>query len=67
MFVGNEGWSYSNIVKLPVERKLHQTFSLLGQPREKVKPLARFAGRGRIDRRFAGRHGGMEIFFRGRV
>jgi Xaa-Pro aminopeptidase len=40
LFVGNEGWSYSNIVKLGVERKLYQTFSLLGQPREKVKPLA---------------------------
>ena len=40
LFVGNEGWSYANIVKIPVDRKLHQTFSLLGQPREQVKPLA---------------------------
>ncbi len=40
LFVGNEGWSYSNIVKLAVDRRLHQTFSLLGQPREKVQPLA---------------------------
>ena len=40
LFVGNEGWSYSNIAQLPVKRQLYQTFSLLGQPREKVKPLA---------------------------
>jgi hypothetical protein len=40
LFIGNEGWSYSNIVSLAVRRQLYQTFSLLGQPREKVKPLA---------------------------
>ncbi len=40
LFVGNEGWSYSNIARIPIKRVLYQTFSLLGQPREKVKPLA---------------------------
>jgi Xaa-Pro aminopeptidase len=40
LFVGNEGWSYSNIARLPLIRELYQTFSLLGQPRETVKPLA---------------------------
>ena len=40
LFVGNEGMTYSNIARLKVERRLFQTFSLLGQPREKVRPLA---------------------------
>ena len=40
LFIGNEGWTYSNIVQIPIERVLYQTFSLLGQPREKVQPLA---------------------------
>ena len=40
LFMGNEGWSYSNYARLEVKRELYQTFSLLGQPREKVKPLA---------------------------
>lgn len=39
LLVGNEGMVYSKIAKLPVKRLLYQTFSLLGQPREKVKPL----------------------------
>jgi Xaa-Pro aminopeptidase len=41
LFVGNEGMTYSKVARLDVERRLYQTFSLLGQPREKAKPLAR--------------------------
>src|SRR5215212_9847713 len=40
LLVGNEGMSYSQIARLKVERRLYQSFSLLGQPREKVRPLA---------------------------
>lgn len=40
LLVGNEGMVYSRIARLPVERCLYQAFSLLGQPREKVRPLA---------------------------
>ena len=40
LFIGNEGWSYSNIARLAVERRLYQTFSLLGQPRSSSPPLA---------------------------
>ncbi len=40
LLVGNEGMVYSHIARLPVERCLYQAFSLLGQPREKVRPLA---------------------------
>jgi hypothetical protein len=37
LFVGNEGWGYSNIARLDIERRLCQTLSLQGQPREKVQ------------------------------
>jgi len=40
LFVGNEGMGYSKIARLEVERVLYQPFSLLGQPRDRVKPLA---------------------------
>jgi len=40
LWVGNEGLGYSNIARLPVERRLYQTFSLLGQPRDRVAPLS---------------------------
>ena len=39
LYVGNEGWTYSQIALLPVERRLYQTLSLIDQPREKVEPL----------------------------
>ncbi len=39
LLVGNEGMGYSTIARLEVERVLYQTFSLLGQPRESVRPL----------------------------
>ncbi|MDD5706124.1 MAG: hypothetical protein PHR35_09380, partial [Kiritimatiellae bacterium] len=39
LFVGNEGMGYSNIARLKVERRLCQTLSLLGQPRDSVRPL----------------------------
>jgi Xaa-Pro aminopeptidase len=40
LFVGNEGMGYSTIARLPVERRLCQTLSLLGQPRDRLRPLA---------------------------
>ncbi|MEN6583931.1 MAG: aminopeptidase P family N-terminal domain-containing protein [Armatimonadota bacterium] len=39
LFVGNEGMGYSTIARLDVERCFYQPFSLLGQPRDKVKGL----------------------------
>lgn len=39
LLVGNEGMGYSHIARLEVDRWLYQTFSLLGQPRERVEPL----------------------------
>jgi Xaa-Pro aminopeptidase len=39
LFVGNEGMGYSRIARLDVDRRLFQPLSLLGQPRDKVKPL----------------------------
>lgn len=39
LLVGNEGMGYSQIARLEVERRLYQTFSLLGQPRDQVEPL----------------------------
>lgn len=39
LFVGNEGWGYATIARLDVDKRLYQTLSLLGQPREQVKPL----------------------------
>ena len=39
LLVGNEGMGYSQIARLPVERRLYQAFSLLGQPRDRVQPL----------------------------
>lgn len=40
LLIGNEGWNYSRMSRIQVKRELHQTFSLLGQPRDKVRPLA---------------------------
>lgn len=40
LFVGNEGMGYSTVARLDVERRLWQSLSLLGQPREQVRPLA---------------------------
>ncbi len=39
LFVGNEGMGYSTVARLDVERRLWQTLSLLGQPREQVRPF----------------------------
>ena len=55
LLVGNEGMGYSKIARLGVERVLHQTFSLPGQPRDHVQPLAGvLADRGLRDRRRVG-------------
>ena len=53
LFVGNEGMVYSNVARLNVQRRLCQTFSLLGQPRGSARPLAdllRAAGLGKCGR-----------------
>lgn len=53
LFVGNEGMGYSTIARLDVERCLYQSFSLLGQPRDKVVGLdilLRKAGIGKCSR-----------------
>ncbi len=39
LLVGNEGLAYAAISPLDLERSLYQTFSLLGQPRDRSKPL----------------------------
>ncbi len=44
LFVGNEGMGYSNVALLDVTRRLYQPFSLLGQPRDQVRPLATLLG-----------------------
>ncbi len=55
LLVGNEGMGYSKIARLGVERVLYQTFSLPGQPRDLVQPLAGvLADRGLRDRRRVG-------------
>ncbi len=40
LFVGNEGLGYSMGLTIPVNRVLYQNFSLQGQPREGLCPLA---------------------------
>ena len=39
LIVGNEGWAYSFISPLQIDRVLYQNFSLQGQPREKIVSL----------------------------
>jgi hypothetical protein len=39
LLVGNEGLAYAAISPLDLECRLYQTFSLLGQPRDRSKPL----------------------------
>jgi hypothetical protein len=43
LVVGNEGWGYTNIspIKDDLEVVLFQSFSLLGQPRDRSQPLAK--------------------------
>lgn len=50
LFVGNEGMGYSQIARLDVERRLYQTFSLLGQPREKVREFSALLREAGLDR-----------------
>jgi hypothetical protein len=47
LFVGNEGWGYTELAAGEFERVLFQSFSLLGQPREQnrnIEDLLREAG-----------------------
>lgn len=39
LLVGNEGWGYAELCAGPYERVLYQTFSLPGQPRDRVRAL----------------------------
>lgn len=40
LFLGNEGMGYSYDVLVPIRRVSYQNFSLQGQPRESLRPLA---------------------------
>jgi hypothetical protein len=40
LMVGNEGLGYTAVCRVPVRVVLYQPFSLLGQPRDRVRPLA---------------------------
>jgi hypothetical protein len=40
LLVGNEGWGYAGLAPGHLERVLWQNLSLMGQPREKLTPLA---------------------------
>ena len=40
LLVGNEGMGFSGVARIPVNRVLYQPFSLPGQPRNQVRPLA---------------------------
>jgi hypothetical protein len=39
LLVGNEGWGYAELCAGPYERVLYQTFSLPGQPRDRIRAL----------------------------
>ncbi len=39
LLVGNEGLGYAAVCQVPVRLVLYQTFSLLGQPRDRLRPL----------------------------
>src|SRR5258708_3758801 len=39
LVVGNEGWAYAELAPGPFDRVLCQTFSLMGQPRERNRAL----------------------------
>ena len=40
LLIGNEGWDYAELSASGVDRILYQTFSLLGQPRDRSPPLS---------------------------
>ena len=44
LFVGNEGWGYAELAAGTFDRVLCQTFSLLGQPRDRNRPFADLLG-----------------------
>lgn len=50
LFVGNEGWGYSQVARLEVERRLYQTLSLLGQPRDQVRDFSVLLREAGLDR-----------------
>jgi hypothetical protein len=39
LLVGNEGWAYAELAPGPFTRVLHQSLSLMGQPRDRVRPV----------------------------
>ncbi|MDR3373499.1 MAG: hypothetical protein P4L98_07205 [Ancalomicrobiaceae bacterium] len=40
LLIGNEGWGYAELASVRLERELFQTFSLLGQPRDRNRAIA---------------------------
>ena len=62
LFIGNEGWSYSNYARLEVKRELYQTFSLLGQIAPEGKAARFIASQRGTGGRFACGRGRMGIF-----
>ena len=41
LLIGNEGWAYAALAAGHFERVLYQPLSLMGQPRDKLEPLAK--------------------------
>ena len=50
LLIGNEGWSYSFISPLEINRVLYQNFSLQGQPRSSLRPLKDILAECKIDK-----------------
>lgn len=48
LLIGNEGMAYSALVPYAIDRVLYQPFSLLGQPRDQVRPLKDILSEARI-------------------
>lgn len=48
--IGNEGWSYSDIIPYEIKKELYQSFSLMGQPRGNSKNLKEIFSSARINK-----------------
>ena len=60
LFVGNEGWGYAELAAGAFERVLFQSFSLLGQPRDRNRDIADLLREAGPARGHAHRRRGME-------
>jgi hypothetical protein len=54
LLIGNEGMAYSTICPYEIERVLYQSFSLISQPRDRIRPLREIIAS-------AGIHGGERV------